>query len=47
LGEKSSALYGIVSKRKGILLRVAIQNDIAQLLGDDPSRELVEVFLLP
>ncbi len=44
---RSPGLFGIVSKAKDKLLRVAMTPEIAKILADDNSRYLCEIFILP
>ncbi|WGH49755.1 hypothetical protein [Alishewanella phage vB_AspM_Slickus01] len=44
-GEASRGLYAIVSAKKGIVLRISVLKEHAELLCDNDSRFLQEVFL--
>ena len=45
-GEKSRALYGIVGTKKNVMLRIAIQQELAELQTQCDSRHLQEIFLV-
>ena len=46
-GESSSGLYGIISTKKEITLRVSMSKDHAELLTECESRYVRELFLEP
>lgn len=45
VGEKSRGLYAIMSTKKNIVLRISVLKEHAELLCDNDSRYLQEVFL--
>ena len=45
-GEESRALYGIMSSKKDITLRVSMTREHAELLTGCDSRHIVEVFII-
>lgn len=44
-GEKSRALYGLVATNKDLVLRVPLTSQLAELMSDDSSRHIEEIFL--
>ena len=44
-GESSPALYGIVSTKKDIVLRVPMTKESAEMYADDDSRHIEEIYL--
>jgi hypothetical protein len=44
-GESSPALYGIVSTKKDIVLRVPMTKESAELYAGDDSRHIEEIYL--
>jgi len=44
-GEKSRGVYGVVSTRKDLVLRVPLRQEIAELYTQDDSRHIEEIFL--
>ena len=44
-GETSRALYGLVATQKDLVLRVPLQKELAELMSDDDSRHIEEIFL--
>jgi hypothetical protein len=45
-GEKSLALYGLVGTKKDVMLRVEVQQKLAEFQTECSSRHLEEVFLV-
>lgn len=47
-GELSSTgLYAVVAKRRDRILRVSLIKDVAEMIGDDPSRYVAECWVDP
>lgn len=45
-GETSNALYGIISTRKDIVLRVSLTKEMAKTLTPDDERYIQEIYLV-
>lgn len=45
-GEQSSGLYAIVSRSKGVVLRVALTKESAEIYTECDSRYIRELFLI-